>query len=132
MYEKRILPALLFVFCSLVIYADDIDEEQIDTEYAAKKYADRSEWLYEFNRTANKVHTDSLEVVKYAGGQYSGILSMAIKSFDTGCYRYRVLLDIGVQYSFIDHQTRHQQLGKLSGERDKVSNALSRASGLGL
>jgi hypothetical protein len=132
MPKKICLLGFLFVMGSLALYAVGVSETDINAEYATKTYTDRSEWLYEFNQIANKVHTEGLDVAKYAGGQYSGLLNMAIINFDNYSYRYKVLLDLGVQYAFIDDITRQQQLAKLKDERDKVSSALSQASGLGL
>jgi hypothetical protein len=125
--KKEFLLGLLLVFGTLAIYAGGFKEEEIDAEYAAKAYADRSDWVYEFNQMANKVHQKGLEIEKYEGKYQSDVTS-----FDEYSYRYKVLLDLGVNRTFIDDRTRQQQIAKLREEREKVSKALSGASGLGL
>ena len=125
--KKAFLLVVLVVFGSLAVYAGGVSEAQIDAEYATKKYAERADWLYEFNQMANKVHNKGLDIVK-DGGKYG----YKIDDFDEYSYRYKVLLDIGVQYNFIDDKTRQQQIVKLREERERVSTALSNSSGLGL
>jgi hypothetical protein len=125
--KKEFLLGLLLVLGTLAIYAGGFNEKEIDAEYAAKTYADRADWVYEFNQMANKVHNTGIEVV-----DDEGKYSYEINNFDQYSYRYKVLLDLGVNHKFIDDKTRQQQIAKLREEREKVSRALSGASGLGL
>ena len=130
--KKMYLSVFLFAIWASALFAGGVSEADINNEYAKKTYTERSEWLYEFNQMASKVHTEGLNVERYADGKYPATLNSHIENFDNYSYRYKVLLDLGVQYKFIDDTTRKQQLAKLKEERDKVSSVLSNSSGLGL
>ncbi|GHV05421.1 hypothetical protein FACS189485_12360 [Spirochaetia bacterium] len=127
MKKKFGLLVMVLVAGTIGLYAAGVSEQEIDAEYATKVYSDKSDWVYEFNQMANKVHNTGQEVVTN-----SGKYSFQINNFDEYSYRYKVLLDIGVKYRYIDDKTRQQQIAKLREERDKVSAAISAASGLGL
>jgi len=130
---NKFLGVFILLFCfSPCVFGAGVSEKDIDAEYASKTYAERADWLYEFNQMANKVHTGGKEIEKYSDGTYSGLLNSAMNSFDEYSYRYKVLLDIGVKYTYIDDRTRREQLAKLRAERDNVSRILSASSGLGL
>jgi len=128
---KRLLMVLLVMLATGMAFAGGTSEEYTREEYDKRGFVDRSDWLYEFNSVANKV----VEEAKYIIGEKKDFLdSNAHKNiFDSNCMKYNVLLDIGVEHSFIDDKTRKQQIDKLVAERDKVSKYLAQqSSGLGL
>jgi hypothetical protein len=126
MKNIAILVAFLVIGTS-VTHASGVGQADIDAEYAEKTWADKSDWTYEFNQMASKVHNTGQEVVK-DGGKYQ----YEINNFDQYSYRYKVLLDMGVKYRYIDDKIRQQQFTKLRKERDDVSSVLAQSSGLGL
>jgi hypothetical protein len=127
--KKTLLILVLLVSGLFAVYSTGVNEKEIDAEYAAKTYGDRSDWLYEFNQMANNVHNRGLQIIENREPSY---ITVHLRFFDEYSYRYKALLDIGVQRQFIDDKTRQQQIAKLREERDKVSNVLSDSSGLGL
>jgi hypothetical protein len=124
---KKLVGLMVILLVSTGLYAAGVNEQKIDAEYAAKTYSDRSDWVYEFNQTADKVHTYGMDIQKN-----DSLKSFNISQFDEYSYRYKALLDVGVKYQYIDDETRKRQITKLREERDTVSAALSQSSGLGL
>jgi len=131
---KAMFGLALFFVLAMGLFATGVNEQDIDAEYAAKTYADRSDWLYEFNQMASKVHKKGLDIVNASSedSRLHGLLDWYVTDFDEYSYRYKVMLDLGVNHQFIDDKTRQQQLEKLREERNKVSQVLSESSGLGL
>jgi hypothetical protein len=125
--KKIMVLAVFLVIGTAVAYASGVNQKEIDSEYTAKTWADKSDWVYEFNQMANKVHNKGQEVI-----QYNGKYTSDVTYFDEYSYRYKTLLDRGVTLGFIDDKTRQQQLAKLRKERDDVSAVLAKSSGLGL
>lgn len=127
---KKVLLVVMFLLLVRVAFAGGVSEQDVRNDYEKKGGSpNRDAWLYEFNSIANKVVTESNNIL--SGKSY--MLDMDKMNFDNDCTRYKVLLDIGVELKYITDAVRKQQISKAEVERKKVSQYLaSKSSGLGL